>query len=106
MNELDVRAWQGIVTSGNLAGYRVEVRRQRLPWSLYVLAMSAPDGLDEPMVGFAVGRQKLSAHLRELAIEVTWEDGRGPLAPERDRPNMRRRRRVPSVRSGDPQVSQ
>ena len=106
MSELDVRAWRGIVTSGDLVGYRVEVRRQRLPWSLYVLAMSTPDALDEPMVGFAVGRQKLSAHLRELAIEVTWEDGRGPLAPERDRAITSRRRRAPFVHSGDAQVSQ
>ena len=95
MVELQRSRWEGVVTEGELSGCRVEVRGQRLPWALYVLAFSVPGEDEEPIIGFAVGRQRLASYLTELGIEVTWEDGRGPLAPERDRAE-----RVPSRRLG------
>ncbi len=101
MVEFERRRWVGAVTEGELAGYRIEVRGQRLPWSLYVLAISAPRGEEEPVIGFAVGRERLARHFTELGVEVTWEDGRGPLAPERDRAQVRtRRRRLSRPRGG------
>ncbi|MDP6943418.1 MAG: hypothetical protein QF464_04650 [Myxococcota bacterium] len=95
MVEFTSEAWEGVITDGELEGYELEVRRQRFPWSLYVFAFTAPDAREEPMVGFAVGREKLAGHLESLGVAVTWEDGRGPLAPERDRVEIRlpRRRR-------------
>ena len=93
MVEFMSETWEGVVTGGELAGYGLEVRRQRLPWSLYVFAFTASDTREEPMVGFAVGREKLAGHLESLGVEVTWEDGRGPLAPERDRLQIRSPRR-------------
>lgn len=92
MVEVESKAWDGVVTGGELRGYRVEVRRQSFPWALYVLAFTPPEGPREPIIGFAIGRPQLAGHLDSLGVEVTWEDGRGPLAPERDRTPMRRRR--------------
>jgi hypothetical protein len=93
MVEFESRAWRGVVTQGDLAGYGVEVRRQRLPWALYVLALTGPGAGEEPAVGFAVGRERLAGHLTALGIDVAWEDGRGPLAPDRDRQDVSRSRR-------------
>ena len=101
-------AWEGVVTEGELAGYTIEVRQQRLPWRLYVLAFTPAASPKEPIIGFAIGRAQLAGHLSNLGVEVTWEDGRGPLAPERDRTHhriprrgllasLRRRRRGRSV---------
>lgn len=102
MVDQDCRAWQGVVEAGELKGYRLEVRRQRFPWTLFVLAFTAPDHQEEPIVGFAVGRLQLAEHLQKLGTEVTWADGRGPLAPERDHIQHRIRRhhlkRLPSQR--------
>lgn len=77
--------WTGTITSGDLKGYCVEVRLQRFPWPLYTLALSSADLHQDPEVTFAFGRSKLAEHFRSLALNVTWDDGRGPLAPERDR---------------------
>ena len=96
MVSFDSKAWEGIVTEGELEGYHLEVRRQRFPWALYVFALTEPGEERDPLIGFAVGRQALAEHLEGLGVEVTWEDGRGPLAPERDHPYVappRRRRR-------------
>jgi hypothetical protein len=91
------RAWKGTVEEGDMKGYTLEVRQQRFPWSLYMMAFNAPCNDGEPVVGFAVGRLKLAEHLQQLGVVVTWTDGIGPLAPERDRPGHRlplgRRRR-------------
>ncbi|MGB0590068.1 MAG: hypothetical protein ACPGU1_10350 [Myxococcota bacterium] len=84
MNDQRCDAWRGLVKGGEMTGYRLEVRRQRFPWTLYILAFTAPDDSEEPVVVFALGRLKLAEHLHRLEAEVTWEDGRGPLAPERD----------------------
>ena len=84
-----VRSWQGSVNKGELSGYRVEIRLQRLPWPLFIVAFTEPTRPHEPMIGFASGRRQLAEHLETLRVEVTWEDGRGPLAPERDRPGYR-----------------
>ena len=78
------RRWTGMIEGGALKGYSVEVRRQHLPWQLYILAFTAPESDEEPEVTFASGRAKLAEHLQALSISVTWSDGRGPLAPERD----------------------
>lgn len=100
MVEYENKVWDGVVVGGELAGYAVEVRRQSFPWALYLLAFSPPSASDETLIGFAVGREQLAGHLSALDVEVTWEDGRGPLAPLRDRsvprlPRRRRRRRRP-----------
>ena len=86
MSDHDCSVWQGVVQGGEMKGYQLEVRRQRLPWALYVMAFTAPESRAEPIIGFAVGRFKLAEQLHDLGTEVTWADGRGPLAPERDRP--------------------
>ena len=94
MDGYDCEAWQGAVTQGELAGYSIEVRQQRLPWRLYVLAFTPATSPGEPIIGFAIGRNQLAGHLKNLGVVVTWEDGRGPLAPERDRANDRVPRRM------------
>lgn len=99
MVEYESRVWEGVVVGGELAGYALEVRRQNFPWALYLLAFSPTSASEETFVGFAVGREQLAGHLSALDVEVTWEDGRGPLAPERGRlvtrlPRRRRRRPV------------
>jgi len=101
MVSFDSKAWEGVVIEGALEGSRLEVRRQRFPWALYVFAITQAADEDDPLIGFAVGKKALAEHLESLGLEVTWEDGRGPLAPERDRPERvqpRRRRRRRSKR--------
>lgn len=83
MVDTQQRRWTGVIKSGKLSGYSVEVRQQHLPWRLYILAFTSPDESSEPEITFARGRTKLAEHFRALSISVTWSDGRGPLAPER-----------------------
>ncbi len=87
--------WRGQVRGGDLDGYAIEVRRQGFPWALYLVALTAPGEEGEAVVGFAAGRPRLVSLFEDLEVVVTWDDGRGPLAPERSRVSgsMPRRRR-------------
>ena len=72
MVDTQQRRWTGVIKSGKLSGYSVEVRQQHLPWRLYILAFTSPDESSEPEITFARGRTKLAEHFRALSIQGSF----------------------------------
>jgi len=87
--EAETSRWIGVINEGALLDYELEVRRQQMPWPLYLLALRSPNCTEEPIITFAIGKDALTLKLAELRLNVTWSDGYGPLAPERDHPQHR-----------------